>query len=196
MFVVFGLNVRGAENLPEDGPAILVANHNSHIDTMLLMSIFPMRMISKINPVAAADYFFNTKFRKFLFKTLIGAIPLKRSGFVKEDIFADVNEVLKNNHIVIIYPEGTRSMTHEIGDFKNGIYHLVKNNPNVPVIPIYMNGPDRIMPKYDSLIVPHICDSYIGKPLYYKDYNSREFTQAAHDSVVELKKIHTEKQKG
>ena len=78
VYIALGYNVDGYENLPHKGPAILVANHNSHVDTMLLLSIFHCNEIAKIHPVAAADYFCNTKLKTFIFKTLLGIIPLNR----------------------------------------------------------------------------------------------------------------------
>ena len=72
--IVFGVNVKNPHNLPLSGPAILVANHNSHIDTLVLMCLFTIAQVLKVNPVAAEDYFFNTRFRSFVFKTLLGAI--------------------------------------------------------------------------------------------------------------------------
>jgi 1-acyl-sn-glycerol-3-phosphate acyltransferase len=192
VFIVLGINVKKPENLPTEGPAILVANHNSHIDTLVLMCLYPIGKILKINPVAAEDYFFNTKFRRFIFGTLLGAIPLKRKRekFNREDIFQKVNENLANGHIIIVYPEGTRSMDHEIRDFKNGIAHLAKNNPDVPVVPIFISGPDKILPKYDTLLVPHICDVYIGEKNYCSDADKKEFAHNLKDRIVELKEEH------
>lgn len=192
VFIVLGVNIRNAQNMPKKGPAILIANHNSHIDTLILMSLFPIEMINKVNPVAAADYFFNTKFRKFVFKTLIGAIALKRHNakFSRDDIFSEISQNLKDEHIIILYPEGTRGNDNEIQEFKNGIAHIAKVNPEVPVIPIYINGPDKILPKYDNLLVPFISDIYVGEKIWYDNSATKDFTNMLHDKILELKVQH------
>lgn len=192
--VVLGISVKDSRNLPRNGPAILVANHNSHIDTLVLMCLFSTSQLLKVHPVAAMDYFFNTKFRSFVFRTLIGAIPVKRTRpkFSKEDVFAEANQCLEDGHILIIYPEGTRSMDGEIREFKTGAAHLAKSNPGVPVIPIFINGPDKIMPKYDFLPVPFICDVYIGTPMYLGADAKKEFTEKIFREVLRLKQMHFE----
>ena len=194
VYVVFGVNVKNIHNLPVCGPAILVANHNSHIDTLVLMSLFTTTRLLKVNPVAAEDYFFDTRIRTFLFKTLFGAIAIKRQrkGLARGDIFSEIQQSLENGHILIIYPEGTRSLNSEIQEFKTGVAHLAKSNPDVPVIPIFINGPDRIMPKYDSLPVPFICDVHIGRPMHIGDRSRKEFTGKIYRQVLAMKQAHFE----
>lgn len=197
IFWVLGINIEGAERLCKiSNGAIIVANHNSHIDTLLIMSLFSTFTTLKVHPVAAEDYFCDTKFKSFIFKTLIGIIPIKRKPqkMSKEEIFKDINDVLKKKHIVIIYPEGTRGEDNSIQDFKTGVAHIAKMNPNVPVIPMYVNGPDRILPKIDFLPVPFISDIYIAEHVYYDGSSTRDFTDKIKGIVEELHLAHKRKE--
>ena len=73
-----GLNVFFKAKLPKQGPAIVVANHNSHLDTLVLMSLYPLSQIHKIRPVAAADYFLKNKLLAWFSLNIIGIIPMQR----------------------------------------------------------------------------------------------------------------------
>jgi len=196
--LVLGVNVSGAENLPKisQGPSIIVANHNSHIDTLLLMSLFASDQVLKIHPVAAADYFCNTKLKSFLFKTLIGLIPLSRKfgKITKEELFKDINEALRNGETIIIYPEGTRGEDATIKTFKSGVAHIAAMNPDVPVIPFYINGPDRILPKGSFLWVPFIADVYVSEPIKYDGTPTKVFTERIQNIVQSLKDKHKKKE--
>jgi 1-acyl-sn-glycerol-3-phosphate acyltransferase len=70
--VVLGLNTRRRQILPSSGPAIVVANHNSHLDTLVLISLFPLRQIRNIRAVAAADYFFTNPLLGWFVTNIIG----------------------------------------------------------------------------------------------------------------------------
>ena len=81
VFIVLGLNLREKQKLPMTGPAIIVANHNSHLDTIVLMSLYPLSKIHKVRPVAAADYFLEGGgFLAWISSKCIGIIAMDRSG--------------------------------------------------------------------------------------------------------------------
>lgn len=191
-----GINARGMENLPKSGPAIIVANHNSHIDTLIIMSLFSCSKIVQIHPVAAEDYFCNTKLKKFLFKTLIGIIPIKRkvAKLPKEEIFKDINSALSNNEMIIIFPEGTRGEDNKLKEFKTGVSHIAEMNPNVPIIPLFINGPDKILPKVDAILVPFISDIYISNPIFWDNSSKKEFTEKIKNIIEELYAKHKHKE--
>jgi len=162
----------------------------------LLMSLFSCSQNLKIHPVVAKDYFCNTKFKSFIFKTLLGVIPIER-GFQKtkkENYFKEINEVLKKGETIIIYPEGTRGDDNSIKQFKSGVSHIAKMNPNVPVIPFYINGPDRILPRGAFFWVPFIADVYISKHLYYDNTPIKEFTEKIQEAIQKLKNEHKRKE--
>ena len=194
IYLVFGVNVSGSDNLPKvsKGASIIVANHNSHFDTLILMSLFSGSQILKIHPVAAADYFCNTKFKTFVFTKLLGIIPISRKvrKAREEELFKDINESLRAGESVIIYPEGTRGNDSNLSKFKSGVAHIASMNPDIPVVPCYINGPDRILPKGSFLFVPFIADVYISEPVYYDNTSTREFTERIRAEVEKLKEEH------
>ena len=191
IYLVFGVNVSGIDNLSKiaKGASIIVANHNSHIDTLLLMSLFSSFQTLKIHPVAAADYFCNTKFKEFIFTKILGIIPISRKvkKATEEEIFKDINEKLRAGETIIIYPEGTRGESNELVKFKTGVAHIARMNPEIPVVPCYINGPDRILPKGAFLWVPFIADFYVSKPIYYDNSSKKEFTAKIQGAVEKLK---------
>lgn len=169
IYIVIGLNVRNAAKVPSKGPAILVANHCSHIDTLILMSLFRLKTTLTIYPIAAKDYFLKTKLGSWFFTNIIEIIPINRNidKFSHTHPFEKASQLLKNGNIIIIFPEGTRNNFDEIGEFKRGVAHLAKLNPNIPILPVYMHGPGMVLPKGEGLLVPYICDVYVGNEMFW-----------------------------
>lgn len=168
VLLVLGLNVRHKDRLPKKGPAILVANHNSHLDTMVLVSLFPASLLSAIRPVAAMDYFMKNRWLAWFSIHIIGIIPIQRrptkgAGQVLEPCF----EALQQEKILILFPEGSRGEPEQLSTFKSGIAHLAKKYDQIPVIPVLLHGLGKSLPRGEALLVPFFCDVFVGEANYY-----------------------------
>ncbi len=193
--VVFicGVHIRGRENLPYDTPCILVANHNSHIDTLILMSLFPLKHVGRLRPVAARDYFMKNQWIQWFSTHIIGILALERN--VKKSYHTHPLEALAKaldkGESLIIFPEGSRGRAEQLESFKTGVAHLAKMAPLVPVIPIYISGAGKILPKGESLLVPFLVDIFIEKPMFIHNETCQNFTQQLQQCIQDL---HTKNQ--
>jgi len=169
LMLMLGTHVRGRDMLPTKGPAIIIANHNSHLDTMTIIAMFPMRLLPKIRPVAAMDYFMRNGLMAWFATNIIGIIPIVRGGHAAGvNPLAPCEEALDRGEILIIFPEGSRGEPEKLQQFKKGVAHLAKARPGTPVHPLFMHGLGKALPKDSILIVPFNCDVAAGEPFTWK----------------------------
>lgn len=168
MIIVLGTNIRRPELLPEKGPAIIVANHNSHLDVFALINVLGLKRLPIVRPVAAADYFMTNPLRRWFATNIVGIIPIDRTKVRRErgkHPLDPISKVIESGGIVLLFPEGTRGEPEKLDEFQSGVAHLAKLHPDVPVIPVFLHGLGKALPKGDPLLVPFFCDMFVGKPL-------------------------------
>jgi 1-acyl-sn-glycerol-3-phosphate acyltransferase len=183
-----GADVVGRPSLPRQGPAIIAANHTSHVDTLLLLTIFPARQMSRLRPVAAADYFLRGPVIGWFSRTFIGIVPIERGGHGREDVLAPARAALEAGDIVIIFPEGTRGRGHdELGPLKAGVARLAAEFPQAPVIPVWLEGAGRVLPKGAFLPAPMNCTVMVGEPLAWRG-DKLDFMEDLRISLEALRK--------
>lgn len=164
LLLLIGVNIRNRERLPEDGPAIVVANHNSHLDTLALISMMPLSRLPKLTPVAAVDYFGEGAFGWFA-KHVIGILPIDRSGATPRKRLLDgCKAALDDGAMLILFPEGTRGEPERLAAYKKGVAHLAAARPHVPVVPVFMHGLGKALPRGSLVLVPFNCDVWVGEP--------------------------------
>jgi len=133
---LYRVRLTGLENVPVKGPAVLVCNHVSFVDALLVGG-------SIRRPVRFVMYYkiFQIPLLRFIFKTA-KAIPIasaKEDEALLADAFEKIDEELDAGHIVCIFPEGGISKDGEIQHFRPGIEKIIERRP-VPVIPIALGG--------------------------------------------------------
>ena len=160
-----GLRVRGREHLSVPDPFVLVANHSSHLDTISLLSLFPLQRLRRIRPCAAADYFGRNPLVLGLSRTLFNILPIARTHIHSENHpIQRMRETLEGGESLLLFPEGTRGAGGEIGELRSGIAYLAEQIPGLTVVPAYLANMGRALPKDEYLPVPFFCEVRLGAP--------------------------------
>lgn len=139
----FSFKVSGAEHLPA-GAFIVAANHCSHLDTGAVVTAFGDRG-ADLCVMGARDYFFNRRLKGWFFHTFLNVVPFDRTENMIKGL-RQARAVLLSQRPVLIFPEGTRSLTGELQSFKAGI-GLLALELGVPVVPCHIDGTHAALPK-------------------------------------------------
>lgn len=155
-----------AARADDDGvppPVIFTPNHHSHLDTMLMMRAVPTVWRRHLFMAAAADYFFDKRWKAAMSALALNAIPIDRHGTGRKS--ADqMAELIGEGWSLVIYPEGGRSPDGWGQNFRGGAAYLA-NRTGVPVVPVYIDGTDTIFPKGASRPKPGRTRITFGEPI-------------------------------
>jgi 1-acyl-sn-glycerol-3-phosphate acyltransferase len=183
---VIGVRFRRAGLVPR-GPCIVVSNHNSHLDAAVLMSLFPLRRLPDVHPVAAADYFGRSWLRRTMAMALMNGIPIERRARPGYDPLAPLVEAVEAGKALIFFPEGSRGEAGVVSPFRPGIGKLVQRIPGLLVAPVFLSGPERIWARGEVVPIPGAIDVIVGRPRVYRsDEGARDIAEEVQQDVVQL----------
>jgi 1-acyl-sn-glycerol-3-phosphate acyltransferase len=191
------LSVVGRGNFLDNRPCIITPNHSSHLDALAVFASLPISQVNSVCAVSAKDYFFCHPVAGWLARLVANCIPVDREG--DEDTMRGVRlcaRRLKKGKSLIIFPEGTRSLTGEIGRFKPGASTLGRGL-RIPIIPTYVDGAMESLGKNRVIPKPYKIRVVFGEKVCFweGDFAGLPHDEAAkylEDRVRSLKKAHQE----
>lgn len=185
--VVIGVQFQKAKKLEGIEQFIIVANHNSHLDTMILLSCLPSKLVHKVHPIAAGDYFNKNKLIGFATSFFVNTLYVNRESKVKGENLDFLDSIIKDGKSIIIFPEGSRGAPDELQQFRKGVGVILSKNPSVPFVPMFLDGVGRAMPKGESMPVPFTTQLYVGDPVYTEGKSVEEINQLIFEGITNLK---------
>jgi len=162
--------VRGLENIPKDRNFILAANHDSYMDHLILATVFVNRLNKRVHFLAKKELF--SQWIKKKFHEWADAIPIDRQAGGKKALNIAI-QALKKGKIIVIHPEGTRSMDGKLQRAKTGVARLALA-ARVPVLPVGLVGTFEMLPKWKKIPKFKKAKMNIGKLMYFKEFYGKE----------------------
>ncbi len=187
----FSYRMEGRRNIPKDGPALLIANHESYIDPVLVGLVSPRHL-----------YYLA---RKTIFKGLLGRFlptvntyPVDQEGVAKEGL-KSMLALLHAGKPVLIFPEGQRSFDGVLQEFRPGVHLLIKKT-EAPIIPVGIAGAHEALPRGRHLPIPTPSPIFlapgkstlavsVGKPIDARRYRGMPRPDVLADLFQEVKKV-------
>lgn len=160
--LLFVRRVADVERLPASGPYIIAANHSSYMDHLMLAGVVLKHRGRKLHFLTRKEAF--EGYWSNLWHLANGCVPVDRAS-PEIASFRTMMGLLKRGDIVVIYPEGTRSVDGQPLPPKPGVIRLALHAA-VPVVPIGINGAHKILPKGRLIPRPARATLAIGEPLY------------------------------
>ena len=173
---------------PKAEQRIYFANHQSHLDWVLIWAALPLELRANTRPIAARDYWTSSPFKQWLTSAVFNAVYVSRARVDEQDPLEPLVDALKAGDSLVIFPEGTRSNKDEPQPFKSGLYHLAEQFPGVQLIPAWIDNVQRVMPKGEVVPVPILCTVTFGAPIGLRaGEDKRDFLDRARAAVLAVR---------
>jgi len=152
--------VEGESNIPVHTNFIVASNHTSHLD-MGLVKISLGAHGRDLVALAAADYFFDNKFKRAYMDNFTNTVPMERSGSLRKSLRQALS-FLERGYNALLFPEGTRSLTGELADFKPVLGFLALT-ARTGILPVYLHGTYDALPKGSNMLKSRDVTARIGR---------------------------------
>jgi long-chain acyl-CoA synthetase len=185
------LTVTGREHLERlDEPCIFIANHQSHLDTLVAFEVVPEHIKRKLFFGAAQDRWFIKGRKKMVLQPwyqslALGNFPIMRGGGSKALEYA--GWLLHRKQCVFVFPEGTRATSAELGEFRHGVALLALRH-GVPVVPLYLSGLRALRPKGAKAVVPGPAGVDVLPPMRFAP--DTDVADATHQLWAAMSAVH------
>jgi long-chain acyl-CoA synthetase len=178
------------------GPVIFAANHQSHMDTPVIMWALPARWRYRIAPAMAKEFFkahffpaeysrfawFTSSLNYYLASLFFNAFPLPQREAGARQTLRSIGDVIEDGFSVLIFPEGRRTETGQIDRFRPGI-GMIASRLNVPVVPVRLEGLDRVLHHTWSMATPGPVRVAFGAPLHLTGEDYEALAKRVEDAV-------------
>ena len=187
--LIVGVQFTDCRFLKKEKQFIILANHNSHLDTLSLLSSLPGKLLWKVKPVAAEDYFGKNRFQASISNYFINTLLIRRKGEKdsEHDPIRKMLEAIDAGYSLILFPEGTRGKPEQMGKIKSGIARILSLRPEVKYIPVFMTGMGRSLPKGKMILLPYKASIYYGMPTLVKSTDIHEILEQIADDFEIMK---------
>ena len=156
---LLNVKVLGREHIPVNDKVIVISNHCSHLDLGLVKYALG-DYAPNLAALAASDYFFDTQYKRDFFEPFTNLIPVERTGSLESSL-RNAERAIDQGRVVLVFPEGTRSKSGQMQEFKHGIGYL-QSKSQVSVLPLFLRGTHRALPKGSAVPTSRRLTAVIG----------------------------------
>ncbi len=185
-----GATVRWIDAQPDTCQRVYFANHTSHLDALVLWSCLPRNVRQVTRAVAARDYWEGGPVRRHVARSFNVLLIDRENIKVHQSPVEMMIREIGKRYSLIVFPEGSRNTSEEMGEFKSGLYYLAKKRPDLELVPVYMENLSRVLPRGEVLLVPLLSCITFGPPMWLEAGEPKvHFLSRARQAVRRLKDL-------
>ena len=188
--LISGATLRWVDCQPDTCQRVYFANHTSHLDALVLWASLPKQVRALTRPLAAKDYWDKGAVRKYIARIFNAMLIDRKKIKVHQSPVDLMIREIGDRYSLILFPEGTRNVEGEMGEFKSALYYLSKKRPDLELMPVYIDNLNRVHPRGEFLPVPLLTCMTVGAPIWMEPgENKTAFLKRARQAVLRLKDV-------